>query len=267
MALEKIRSPEERELDRKRTELAALERDLVERELDLATLQQKLTAFEVEYRRWCVGRYAALDDLAARIAEERAQRCPNDDAVRHDARRAREAADATAAQAGHETSSESPAVEPVSQEPAPSFDPPSSLKDLYRSAAKKLHPDLASTDDDRARRTEWMAKVNDAYQKQDEDALKALLTDWEASPESVSGEGTASDLVRAIRQIELVQGRIDSIGRTIGDLEDTDLHRLYVQYENHLESGRNLLEDIAADIDRRIADARRELADLQADPE
>ena len=46
MELARVQSPEELELDLKRAELAALEQELVERELALSTLQQQLAAFE-----------------------------------------------------------------------------------------------------------------------------------------------------------------------------------------------------------------------------
>ena len=56
-----------------------------------------------------------------------------------------------------------------------------------------------------------MAGVNEAYQRQDAEALRVLLTDWDSSPESVPGIGIASDLVRVIRQIAQVLRRIQSI--------------------------------------------------------
>lgn len=62
------RTPEERELDRKRAELAELESELIERELDLSTLEQDLAAFRADYLRIVGRRYATLDDIKARIA-------------------------------------------------------------------------------------------------------------------------------------------------------------------------------------------------------
>ena len=84
-----MRSPEERELDLKREELAALEADLVELELQLSTLDADLAAFRGEYLRVVGRRYAELDDLNARIAEAQAIRRPEDNAVQEVASRAR----------------------------------------------------------------------------------------------------------------------------------------------------------------------------------
>ena len=175
----RVQSPEERELELKRQELAALEADLVEQELHLSTLQARLAAFKAEYLRVVGVRYADLDDLRARIAEARVAQAPTDDAVQAAASQARAAAESSAAEAHGR----------ASHGPTPPFDPPVEIKTLYRTIARRLHPDLAATDEERACRHEWMAKVNDAYQRQDSEALAALLSAWEASPESVSGDG------------------------------------------------------------------------------
>ena len=173
----RVQSPEERELELKRQELAALKADLVEQELRLSTLQAELAALRAEYLRVVGVRYAELDEVKARIAEIRAAKAPTDDAVQAAASRARATAESSAAEA-HDR---------ASHEPTSPFDPPVEIKTLYRAIARRLHPDLAATDDERTRRHEWMAKVNDAYQQQDSEALAALLSAWETSPESVPG--------------------------------------------------------------------------------
>ena len=144
------------------------------------------------------------------------------------------------------------------------FGPSASLKSLYKSAARKLHPDLAVTDEQRQRRHEWMAKVNEAYKRQDEAALQAVVAEWDASPEAVEGEGIASDLVRVIRQIASVKKRLETLSQTIDALKAGDLWALREKTEAAVEAGHNVFKGRAADLDRQIADARQVLADLQA---
>jgi DnaJ-domain-containing protein 1 len=62
-------TPEEEEVERKRAELDALETDLAQRELDLATLHAELHAFERKYRQVIGIRYAELDRIEAQITE------------------------------------------------------------------------------------------------------------------------------------------------------------------------------------------------------
>jgi DnaJ-domain-containing protein 1 len=60
---------EEEEVEKKRTELAALETELIQRELDLATLHAELHAFERKYQQVIGIRYAELDRIEAQITE------------------------------------------------------------------------------------------------------------------------------------------------------------------------------------------------------
>ena len=223
----RVQRPEERELELKRQELAAVEADLVEQELHLSTLQAEFAAFKAEYLRVVGVRYAELDGIKARIAELRATQAPSDGAAQTAASKARATAESSAAEA-HER---------VSREPTSPFDPPVEFKTLYRTIARRLHPDLAATDEERAYRHEWMAKVNDAYQRQDSEALAALLSAWETSPESVSGTGVSSDLVRVIRQIAQVRRRLDSIRRAIQALQAGALYTLHQKCNVRSDAG------------------------------
>ncbi|MCY7337462.1 MAG: molecular chaperone DnaJ [Chamaesiphon sp.] len=62
-------SPENEELHRKNAELAALETDLVQGELDLTTLHVWLQNFEREYQQIIGTRYAELEHIQEQIAE------------------------------------------------------------------------------------------------------------------------------------------------------------------------------------------------------
>jgi hypothetical protein len=73
-----IQKPEERELENKKAALASLEADLIQRELDLATLRAELTAFETGYLGTDGPLYAELDEILAQIAEAQARLTPSD---------------------------------------------------------------------------------------------------------------------------------------------------------------------------------------------
>jgi DnaJ-domain-containing protein 1 len=62
-------TPEEEEVEKKRAELAALETELAQRELDLVTLHSELHAFERKYQQMIGIRYAELDRIEAQITE------------------------------------------------------------------------------------------------------------------------------------------------------------------------------------------------------
>ncbi len=102
------------------------------------------------------------------------------------------------------------------------------------------------------------------YKHQDEAALRALISEWDASPDAVEGEGVGSDLVRVIRQLASVKTRLETLSQAIDTLRTSDLFTLRAKCETAREAGRDLLAEQAAEVDRQIADARQVLADLQA---
>jgi hypothetical protein len=88
------------------------------------------------------------------------------------------------------------------------------LKSLYRGVAKAVHPDLAADESERLRRQELMALANDAYQAGNRQVLIDLLSEWEQAPELCdSGMDISLELVRVIRQIAAVRQNIHAIIR------------------------------------------------------
>src|SRR4051794_35785146 len=84
-----LQAPEQLELEKKKAELAVLQLLLSQRELDLATLQNELRAFEVRYLRTVGKLYAQLDDLEAQLADWEVQQRPHDQNVYEHAQAAR----------------------------------------------------------------------------------------------------------------------------------------------------------------------------------
>ena len=157
-------TPEEEELAAKREELARLEGQLADQELLLASLRAELAAFEGLYLRRVGVLYAELDEWNARLSELRAEEVGSAEA-RAEAEEARTQAE-EAYSAAHGEAAE---VQP--------FAPSAELKKLYREAAKKVHPDTATDEVDRARRERLMQEVNAAYIAGDENALRRILAD------------------------------------------------------------------------------------------
>ena len=93
-----------------------------------------------------------------------------------------------------------------------------------------------------------------------------MLASWQVNPENVEGEGVASDLVRVIRTITQVQERIKEIARAHEKLASGELCELYARYQAEREDGRGLLNEMAERFDAKIAEAKKVLATLQADP-
>jgi DnaJ-domain-containing protein 1 len=215
-------SPEQKELERKKIELATLEIELAEKELSLATFQAELNAFEKEYMRAIGIRYTELDRIEAQINQYIELLESNRD-----------------------------------------FRPSPELKKLYREVAKKIHPDLATDDEERQRRKQLMTEANQAYEEGNLEKLKAILHDWESSPESVKGEGISFELIRIIRQIAQSRERLKVIQAEIVALEQTELYQLKTKVIEAEEFGQDLLVDMANELDEQINVAMKKLKDLK----
>jgi len=125
---EKLLTPEEEELTRKKTILSDLEAQLANRELELASFRADLLHFEKRYLEVVGRRYAILDELRAKIAEARARQNPHSQKSGNEARQARSKAEESARAAGHEKPEAPAPDEPVAPSPKRS----ESLRNLYR---------------------------------------------------------------------------------------------------------------------------------------
>jgi hypothetical protein len=242
-------TPEEQELDEKRQELERLGTQLSERELELTTIRAELDAFHRRYMKIVGQRYAVLDSIEAQIAERQARSHPEDPAARATAQAAQTRAKESAGELQR-----APDVDAERD-----FSPSAELKKLYKEATRKLHPDLAADDAERARRQKFMVEANLAYEKGDISRLRAIIDEWGAAPENVVGDGVAAELVRTIRKIAQVRRRLSQIDAEIAELQNSDIQRMRAECATASRGGRDLLGEMARDIDARINDARARL--------
>lgn len=240
-----IVKPEEQELVRKREEYAAVEAELAERELRAANLRAELGAFERQFLHHVGILYAELDEWKARIAEQAAQQHPENAKSQKAAREARARADATKASAGEKWGCEPKA-----------FAASPETKKLYREVARRVHPDLTSDRADRAKRQILMAEANQAYEQGNKGKLKKILTEYECSPESVSGEGAGAELVRVIRRISQGRSRLSEIEAELQELLRSDLYQLKQRANEAGKHERDVLNELKAKVEEQIAQAK-----------
>lgn len=245
-------TPDHAALLEKRELLAAVRSLLAEREAELAQLRAQLKAFESRYFRQVGVLYAELDDLEARIVEREL------DLYESDAARQRATEARRRAQESHDAAFND-AVEPEE------FDPPPSLKTLFRDLAKRIHPDFARDDAEQKHFTLLMARANQAYKRGDVETLQRLLDDHREINTSVAGEGTTAELHRVTRQIQHAERDIAALDAERRTLLSSEIAQLYVDAEAAASEHRDLLTELAASLREQIAEARSrfELIDRQ----
>jgi hypothetical protein len=238
-------------LDR-REQLATVRITLAEREAELAHLRAQLKTFEGRYLRQVGILYAELDELEARIAEREVALYDSDSARRRaeeTRQRAQETHEAAFGEA-HE---------------AEEFDPPPSLKTLFRDVAKRIHPDFARDDAEQRHFTLLMARANQAYSRGDTETLQRLLDDHREINASIADEGAAAELLRITRQIQHAERDIATLDAERHTLLASDIAHLHLDAEAAAREHRDLLTELATSLREQIADAQRrfELIDRQ----
>jgi DnaJ-domain-containing protein 1 len=215
-------SPELEELQRKAEELSALEADLVQGELDLATTHGELQNFEREYQQIIGTRYTELERIEIQIAEYMAY-----------------------------------------LESSRDFNPSEDIKQVYRQVAKLIHPDLTTDPQQKIIRQQLMTEANQAYEDGNIDLLREILRSWESRPEAVEGEGIGAELIRIIRKIAQCRERLRGIRKEIAEIEQTELYQLQIEVSAARGKGKDLLMEMAKDIDEQIGKAQKELTKIK----
>ena len=98
-----------------------------------------------------------------------------------------------------------------------------------------------------------------AYEHGDEAELRSILADWEASPDTVEGEGVGAELIRVIRKIAQIQKRLSEIETEFQQLNTSDLYQLMAKADEAEKQGRDLLKEMASQVETQINIARNRL--------
>lgn len=142
---------------------------------------------------------------------------------------------------------------------------------LYRELAKRFHPDLAPSPDERHRREAVMLKINVAYRDRDLSTLQALMLEAEravaASPSRLNRERLRwafRELARLDREITHVQARLDLLRRSdtyalwqSPSVSDAALDDLEAKTLARLKRERDRLEEATLLYQRLVARRRR----------
>ncbi|MEK9628657.1 MAG: hypothetical protein VW455_06510 [Nitrospinota bacterium] len=245
-----ILSPQAEELQAKRRELAQLRRDLADMELQLSTEKSELNLFEIRYQQVVGAKYAEMDIVKAQVLSLAAKLYPKAEVFSEQAETAREQAKEYSEKKEESTESKK------------EFNPPEDLKKLFRRVAKKIHPDLSSSVEERNKRTDLMAKLNQAYDKLDEEAIRSVLMEWEAEGFSEDHLELGEQLERAVQQLAQVRGRLNEISDELEELQLSEMFQLKNNIESAEKEGRDLLQEIADDIEEKINKTEARIRDL-----
>jgi sugar-specific transcriptional regulator TrmB len=248
--------PERNRLRELKAQLGERRDRIGELDLDIETLRDELAAFEASYRARVAGETAALKRIErlvlhlerwADLLREAPARPITAQAERLEAHRGRELAE----QAAHEPpagASQTPQEEGAAALPEL---PSDRLRAAYLALARRFHPDLARTEEERVRFGEWMSRINALYRDGDLQRLEAMA-------EQAKGGDVDEPEVDLPEQIAALEERLRWFDRVLESLRDEReaLERgptceLWRSAERAAAKGRDLVSEIQRELRER----------------
>lgn len=243
----------ENDFKRKQTELKTLTEILAEKELELASLENELRAFELQYIRTVGVLLAKLDQIEEDIAQELFQKHPEERFKREYETAQRKAKD-----------SQQAVNEKLGDGEKKVFTSSDELRSLYIRVAKSIHPDLATNEDEISVRTLLMARANEAFANGDKEYLERILLEWELQGEKSVPEETVSSKIELLeKKINQIKLRIRRLEIKIEELKKSELNQLRLKVEQAKQQGRDLLQEMKEDIQRQIEEQVSFLSNLK----
>jgi predicted nucleic acid-binding Zn-ribbon protein len=254
----------EEQLAHLRQQIEAAEAELANREAELVDLRVELSAFRLEYDTRVGRKVTELEEIEAEI-----QRCQQ-----------RISQYRQWGPGGPPQTRTGAAYVPVEeqyrrtwQQPEESPSPPpakpvdaatqAQIKKLYRQLCRRFHPDLTQDAAERARRTEIMTAVNAAYAARSLVELQALAEKPDRSPSVETG--TDEQRLAALRgRLQQIQRRLREAEQEIRELMNSPTMQMNLDIKFAQRQGRDLLAEMAADVEKDLARKRVELDFLVA---
>ncbi|MGQ4384603.1 J domain-containing protein [Streptomyces sp. SAS_270] len=260
-----VTGEEDRPEERLERAVRAAEQALIEFEIAVETFRVEVENFSRLHHQKLGPMYARLDELEAQIAEARAARTGDPE----DVRKAHEARARVMPMPGVEElfhgwmDSEGLFPEAAAMltdqpvRPPQRVRPSDEARKLYRELARKAHPDLAQDEAERARRDEFIARVNAAYGRGDEVLLRELAQEWAAGP--VPEEWRPSRTEELYARLEWLAQRKELLTLVARDLEESAIGAMLKLAP---EDPDRLLEEIAEQLLAQVGEREAELTGL-----
>ena len=136
------------------------------------------------------------------------------------------------------------------------------LKGLYRKLAFHFHPDRAQDEEERAQYHEIMSRINDAYGSGDVETLEKLSRklSLEERLKNESPEGLLKHLKHVYEQVFVL---IRQLKADKESLLNNESYKLHLKVEEARFVGRDLLAELARDVQDDIEDCQKELIQLK----
>jgi DNA repair exonuclease SbcCD ATPase subunit len=241
------------EVDGLRAEIGKRQAQAAELETDLMESRESLAAFQREFE-------ARLGPPLRRLADLQAQvKAARQAAMRRlwEERRAPRFVDVEEQfrTAWTQTDTGNPPPPP----PPVTADTEAQIRALYRDLAKRYHPDLAATEEERAWRTPRMAEVNAAYSARDLAALQRLAAMPDAPTQQSANTSREALITSLRREIERLDELIERLEREFDELTNSPALQMQLDASMARRAGRDVIGEAVRELEREIRELEKEL--------
>ena len=236
--------PEDLKIQELEAQVEDLSAEVAGLEAEAESERARLQRFQAIYFER-VGRLILFSDtLDAALAAEAARRSPADADLAAAAAEARARLDEAQKDAAATELSQAAEITPE-------------LKASFREAIRKVHPDLATDDADRAYRTEITQKLNEAYRKGDAAAVDAIMRDFQLAE---MPDNAGKRLIILIRQEHDLRQRLVAIRKSVEELRQGDLARMDASLTDAEARGEDMFAQMTEELLSDIATKTRAAA-------
>lgn len=261
----KQQTPEEREYARYLTEVETRKRRAAHLQAELEERRVELGRFEAEYHARAGTLFVeldrvrlAIDEYERRIARLTTDPTADPNRIEEDVQREFRHRHEDIRQDEDETRRYERVFERDQARPQLDEAGEEEIVRLYRELARRFHPDLARTDEERRRREPLMQRINAAFQERKIAALRALQSEAAAEDPAFERWSFGEKLVWAIREVARLDGVIAARESELTALRTADS---FVLWQRDL-NGEDVLKRPERDLRRDVAAARDRLAQL-----
>jgi len=260
--LQKTISPEEREYVRYLSEIEVRKRQVIELQTELAVYKEHLGRFSAEYHARVGTLFIELDRIGLSIVEyqfrlSQLRENPQSDLAKLERESKRQFTEQREQIYEDEEETRYYEREHQDEQKRPELNDASelSLKSLYRELAKRFHPDLAKTADERQQREAVMKEVNAAFHKRDICQMRTIGDQHHIDDAEFEEKSIGERLVWAIREVSRLDNLIEAIRSQKASLEAGELGILWTREE----SGENVVNHLETDLNVKIERSRARL--------